>query len=139
MSKKLQDKRARVAVVPIIAHKNKSKIGLVTSRDQHQWIIPTGKTEKKLSERQVATLEAFEEGGMLGKLDRHFRTEVMLPSPCGKYQRKTTVFLLYVKRMLKTWPEFDERRRKQVSVKHYLHTVPSPKLKRRLSKLGVFC
>lgn len=139
MSKKLQDKRARVAVVPLIAHKSKLKIGLVTSRAQRQWIIPTGKTEKKLSERQVATLEAFEEGGMLGKLDRHFRTQVMLPSPCGRYERKTTVFLLYVKRMLKTWPEFDQRRRKQVSVKQYLHTVPSSKLKRRLAKSGLFC
>ena len=137
MSKKRSDKQLRIAVVPIIAHKRKLKIGLVTSRVQGQWIIPTGKTERKLSDRQVATLEAFEEGGMLGKLDRAFRTQVVLPSPCGKYRRKTTVFLLYVKRMLKTWPEIDERRRKLISAKAFMQSLGSGKLKRRLSKAGV--
>lgn len=137
MSKQRRDKQPRIAVVPIITHKRKLKIGLVTSRAQQQWIIPTGKTERKLSDRQVASLEAFEEGGMLGKLDRAFRTRVVLPSPCGKYRRKTTVFLLHVTRMLKTWPEIDERRRKKVSVKSYLEGLGSGKLKRRLSKAGV--
>lgn len=137
MGKKRRDKQPRIAVVPIIVGKRKIKIGMVTSRCQQRWIVPTGKTEKKLSDRQVATLEAFEEAGMLGKLDSRFCIRVVLPSPCDQYERKTRVFLLYVKRILKTWPEDDERRRKQVTIKQYLRTVSSAKLRRRLGKAGL--
>lgn len=139
--KKCKDKQKRIAVVPIIDRKCKRKrklrIGMVTSRCEQRWIVPTGKLEKKLSERQVASLEAFEEAGLLGKLDSKFRIQVVLPSPCNQHQRKTTVFLMRVKRILKTWPEFHERRRKEVSVKHYLQTIRSGKLKRRLGKAGL--
>jgi 8-oxo-dGTP pyrophosphatase MutT (NUDIX family) len=137
MAKAHKDKGPRIAVVPVIVRKKKRSIGLVTSRAQQQWIIPTGKTERKLSNRQVAALEAFEEGGMLGKLDKRFKLEVLLPSPCGQFQRKTTVFVLYVKRMLKNWPEHAQRRRKQVSVKTYLQSLPSQKLRRHLAAAGV--
>ena len=110
---------------------------MITSREQHKWIIPTGKKEKNLSDRQVAALEAFEEAGMLGKLDKDFKIQVSQQSPCGKYERKTTVYLLHVKRILKHWPEIDERKRKHVSVKNYLKSVSNDKLKRKLSKAGV--
>jgi 8-oxo-dGTP pyrophosphatase MutT (NUDIX family) len=137
MGKKQRDKQRRVAVVPVIEGKHGLKIGLVTPRGSGGWIVPTGKKEKKMSDRQVATLEAFEEAGMLGKLDSKFRIDVVLPSPCKRYERRTTVFLLYVKRILKSWPEGDERRRKKVSLKAYLRMVPSQKLKRRLGKAGI--
>ena len=138
MGKKRRDKQERVAVVPVIEGKRKLKIGMVTPRCSGGWIVPTGKTEKKLSDREVAALEAFEEAGMLGKIDSKFRIRVTLPSPCKQYERKTTVFLLYVKRILKSWPEADERRRRQVSVKAYLQTIPNEKLRRRL-KAGLVC
>jgi 8-oxo-dGTP pyrophosphatase MutT (NUDIX family) len=137
MSSKHQHKQERVAVVPVVMKKAKPKVYLITSREQGHWIIPTGKMEKKLSNRRVATLEAFEEAGILGKLDRNFRAQVLLQSPCGRHERKTTVFLLYVKRILKTWPEIGERKRKQVSAKEYLQSVSNEKLKRQLSKAGV--
>lgn len=136
MGNKGRDKERRVAVVPVIEGKRKLKVALVTPRCSGGWIVPTGKAEKKMSDRQVATLEAFEEAGMLGRLDRQFCIDVLMPSPCKQYERRTTVFLLYVKRILKSWPEDDERRRKKVSLKAYLRMIPNQKLKRRLSKAG---
>ncbi len=127
-------KQKRVAVVPVVMNKTKRQVYLITSRQERQWIIPTGKREKKLSNRQVAALEAFEEAGILGKLDKHFRERVLLHSPSGKRKRKTTVFLLYVKRTLKYWPEIRERKRKLVSMKEYLKSVSSKTLKRKLAK-----
>jgi len=139
MGRKASGKQRRVAVVPVIAGKRKLRIGMVTPRCQDGWIVPTGKKEKKMSDRQVAALEAFEEAGLLGKLDNKFRIDVLLPGP-GKHEaRRTTVFLLHVKRILKSWPEDDERRRKQVSLKRYLRKLPSRKLKRRLGKAGLVC
>jgi 8-oxo-dGTP pyrophosphatase MutT (NUDIX family) len=135
IEKKQPLKKKRIAVIPIVMSKTKLRVYLITSRQKRQWIIPTGKLEKKLSNRQVAALEAFEEAGILGKLDKHFRERVSLQSPNGKSERKTTVFLLYVKRILKCWPEIHDRKRKLVSVKKYLKSVSNKKLKRKLAKI----
>lgn len=133
-SKKQHHKKRRIAVVPVVMSKTKLKVYLITSRQERQWIIPTGKLEKKLSNRQVAALEAFEEAGILGKLDKHFRERGLLQSPNGKSKRKTTIFLLYVKRTLKFWPEIHDRKRKLVSLKKYLKSISNKKLKRKLTK-----
>ncbi|ASJ76362.1 NUDIX hydrolase [Granulosicoccus antarcticus] len=137
MGKKHQKLKKRVAVLPVLMKKCKSKkkkckIYLITSREQGQWIIPTGKLEKNLSNRQVARLEAFEEAGILGKLDEQFKVQVQLQSPRGKKKRKTTVFLLHVKRILNQWPEKDERKRKSISIESYVKTLSDKKLKRKL-------
>ncbi len=140
MGKKHQKLKQRVAVLPILIKKSKRKkrrrkkckIYLITSREQGQWIIPTGKLEKNLSNRRVALLEAFEEAGILGKLDDEFKAQVLLHSPRGKKKRKTIVFLLYVKRILNHWPEQSERKRKSVSIQAYVKTVSDKKFKRKI-------
>lgn len=134
MASKQHHKKKRIAVVPVVMSKTRLKVYLITSREERKWIIPTGKLEKKLNNRQVAALEAFEEAGILGKLDKHFREQVLLQSPSGKHKRKTTVFLLYVKRILKCWPEIHDRKRKLVSLKKYLKSISNRKLKRKLAK-----
>jgi len=140
MGRKHQKLKQRVAVLPVLMTKSKNrkkskkrkKIYLITSRTQGRWIIPTGKLEKNLSNRRVALLEAFEEAGVLGKLDEQFKVHVLLPTPRGKKKRKTIVFLLYVKRILNHWPEEHERKRKAVSIERYIKTVSDKKLKRKL-------
>lgn len=143
MGKKHKKPKMRVAVLPILMKKydakkkpeKKRKIFLVTSRDQGQWIIPTGKLEKKKSNRRVAQLEAFEEAGVIGKLDEKFKLCVLLESPCGKKKRKTIVFLLHVKEILTHWPEKHERRRKAINLIKYANKVSDKKLKHKLLRL----
>lgn len=136
MGSKHQKLDRRVAVLPVLIEKKKRKsrckVYLVTSRGQGNWIIPTGKLEKKISNREVAELEAFEEAGVIGVLDESFRMQVRLYCPRGKKKRKTIVFLLHVKRILNRWPEADERKRKSVSLEDYVRMVPDKKLRRRL-------
>jgi 8-oxo-dGTP pyrophosphatase MutT (NUDIX family) len=134
MTNKQQDKKERIAVIPIVLDNEKLRVYLITSREQRRWIIPTGKPERKLSNRQVAALEAFEEAGILGKIDKNFSERVLLHSPSGKHERKTTVFLLYVKRTLKLWPEIRERKRKLVSIKKYLKSISNKKFKRKVAR-----
>ena len=138
MGKKHQKLNKRVAVLPILMEnsknkkkhgkkrKKKCKIYLVTSRVQGQWILPTGKLEKNLSNRRVALLEAFEEAGILGKLDAQFKVHVQLQRPCGKKARTTIVFLLYVE---------SQRKRKAISIESYIETVSDKKLKKKLLSL----
>jgi 8-oxo-dGTP pyrophosphatase MutT (NUDIX family) len=107
----------RVAVVPVLKKKNGHQVCLVTSRCKHKWILPTGKHEKYLSDREVAVLEAFEEAGVLGKLDKSFYKSLKVCSPSGRKTRRTRLFLMNVDRKLKNWPEKKHRRRKFVDVR----------------------
>ncbi|MDQ6992381.1 MAG: NUDIX domain-containing protein [Mariprofundus sp.] len=135
MSRKHPHKKQRIAVIPIVKVKSNLMVCMVTSREQHTWIIPTGKLEKKISCRRVAALEAFEEAGILGNLDKKFKVRLFLKTPSGKHTRKNTVFLLYVTRKLKRWPECKERRRKLVPLEKYIDSLSCPKLKKKLKKI----
>ena len=63
--------RERIAALPLKKRKNRAPlVCLVTSRRHGHWMIPMGKKEKKLSLADVARLEAYEEAGVLGSLNR---------------------------------------------------------------------
>ncbi len=64
--------KQRIAVLPLIEVRGKQKVFLVTSRFSGHWILPTGKYEDLLSNKQVAVLEAFEEAGVAGSIDKKY-------------------------------------------------------------------
>lgn len=118
----------RIAVIPVVKKRNSCQIYLITSRDRQKWIIPTGKQEKHLSDRQVAELEAYEEAGVKGKLDTSFLMTLHVASPSGRKKRKTHLYLIEVEKQLKDWPEKHQRRRKLVDVKKLDQFVCDKKL-----------
>ena len=120
----------RVAVIPVINKNNKQKVCLVTSRDKRKWILPTGKHEKKLSDEKVALLEAYEEAGLKGKLDKSFCKKLDVSSPSGKKKRKTKLFLIKVDKQLKDWPEKKQRRRVMVNLENLHQYINDKKLKK---------
>src|SRR5690348_17237505 len=85
---------------------------LVTSRGKGRWIIPKGWPEKNLTPYACAAKEAYEEAGIVGKIDKN---------PLGTYRYKkrlrsgaTAIFeveayLLQVERQLADWPEKGQR------------------------------
>ena len=107
----------RVAVVPVLKKNNTHHVCLVTSRCKRKWIVPTGKPEKHLSNEQVALLEAYEEAGVRGKLDKSFRKTIGVCSPSGRKVRQTELFLINIERRLNKWPEMKQRRRKFVDIR----------------------
>jgi 8-oxo-dGTP pyrophosphatase MutT (NUDIX family) len=102
------------AAIPIrFCRKGKPKVLLLTSRRRGRWIIPKGWPMKKLSPADAAAREAYEEGGIRGRMLRE--------EPIGRYRYrksdrpkvgeiKVEVFLMRVKRQLREWPERSERR-----------------------------
>jgi 8-oxo-dGTP pyrophosphatase MutT (NUDIX family) len=122
----------RVAVVPVLKKNKAHHVCLVTSRCKRKWIIPTGKPEKHLSDEQVALLEAYEEAGVKGKLDKSFRKTIEVCSPSGRKFRKTELFLINVERQLKKWPEMKQRRRKFVDIRKLDRFVCDKKLSRTI-------
>jgi len=122
----------RVAVVPVIRKNNTHHVCLVTSRCKRKWIVPTGKREKHLTDAQVALLEAYEEAGVTGKLDKSFRRSIEVCSPSGRKVRQTELFLIKVDRQHNKWPEMKQRRRKFVDIRKLHRFVCDKKLSRTI-------
>jgi 8-oxo-dGTP pyrophosphatase MutT (NUDIX family) len=88
---------------------------MVTSRETRRWIVPKGWQEKKVTDRDQAGREAFEEAGAIG---------VISDQPIGGYhydkrlkdgRLKTVnvaVYSLNVTELLDDWPEMEERERR---------------------------
>ena len=88
---------------------------LITSRRTQRWIVPKGWPVERLAPSACAALEALEEAGVSGEVERrpigHYRYlkhSKKRPSiPC-----KVEVFALRVVQQRKTWVEKDERERR---------------------------
>jgi len=107
--------RTQLAVIPFILHQDQPLILMVTSRETRRWIVPKGWREKKVTDRDQAGREAFEEAGAVG---------VLSDKPIGGYRYDkrlkdgrvkaldVAVYSLEVTELLDDWPEMDERERR---------------------------
>ena len=112
-SKKSKPTPRQYAAIPIrLSRKGKAKVLLLTSRRRGRWIIPKGWPIRKLTPADTAMREAYEEGGIKGRILRdrpigHYRYRKSDRPKLGKI--KVQVFLMQVKRQLDAWPEQSER------------------------------
>lgn len=92
---------------------------MITSRETHRWVLPKGWAEEGLTGAELASKEAFEEAGILG------RTSQAAIGSYGYLKRLTdgsrrwcnvTVFPMMVEQELEDWPERRERRRQWFKV-----------------------
>jgi 8-oxo-dGTP pyrophosphatase MutT (NUDIX family) len=105
--------------LPFSRQDGEVRVLLVTSRETHRWIIPKGWMEKRLAPHALAAKEAFEEAGVVGKVERR---------PIGRYDYlkrgrrdrvtpcSVRVFPLRVERLLDDWPERRQRQRRWFSL-----------------------
>jgi len=110
--------KERIAALPLKKRKNRApQVCLVTSRGHGHWMIPMGKKEKKLSNADVARLEAYEEAGVLGPLNKKHAMKVNTCSGHKKKKRCVFIYPMDVSSTLKQWPEKKQRQRCWVSIK----------------------
>ena len=107
--------RTQLAVIPFIMHQGQPMILMVTSRETRRWIVPKGWQEKKVTDRDQAAREAFEEAGAIG---------ILSDKPIGGYRYDkrlkdgsvkaldVAVYSLEVEELLDDWPEMEERERR---------------------------
>ncbi len=95
----------QAAALPVRA----GRVCLVTNRSGRRWVIPKGRLEPGATPGEIALVEAWEEGGLVG---------VLAPEPLGTYRSQkgrstclVTVFLLEVLGSAAAWPEAGRRRR----------------------------
>lgn len=113
---KRQERQGRqCAALPCMRHDGELRVLLVTSRETRRWVLPKGWMEKRLAPHALAAKEAFEEAGILGRVERR---------PLGRYDYlkrdvggadtpcTVRVFRMRVDRLLDEWPERHERERR---------------------------
>lgn len=120
--------KTQVAVLAVSTSRP-DKILLITSRNSKSWSLAKGKVERSASPIEAARQEAFEEAGVLGRMQSasigyytHHKTSG------GAYRVK--VFKMHVQRELTKWPERKERQRRWVSVEAALGLISNPSLRR---------
>ena len=130
-----RDVRSQFAALCYRVRNKETQVLLVTSRQSKRWIIPKGWPMEGETPAQTAATEAFEEAGVEGKtynicLGLYSYTKFMEDEdnlPCA-----VSVFPVKVKKVLKTYPEAKERRRKWFSVKKAAARVREPELRKIL-------
>lgn len=104
--------RDQVAALPLKRDDDGSfHVMLISSRRTRRWIVPKGWLVKGLKPYRAAAKEAEEEAGVIGRIKKRpigkFDYDKVLTDaivPC-----RVKVFLMQVKRQLKTWPEQKQR------------------------------
>jgi 8-oxo-dGTP pyrophosphatase MutT (NUDIX family) len=121
----------QVAAVPLrVDERGTAQVLLVTSRETRRWVIPKGWPMKGRKPYDAAAQEAFEEAGVIGKIEK---------KPIGRYayfkRRQITfdlceveVFALIVEKQAKAWPEQGQRHAKWFVVEEAAKLVDEPGL-----------
>jgi 8-oxo-dGTP pyrophosphatase MutT (NUDIX family) len=104
--------RTQYAALPWRIYNGRVEIMLVTSRDTKRWIIPKGWPMKGRKPHIVAAIEAVQEAGLIGKMDKaklgDFGYEKRLDSG-ATVDCRVEVFALRVQRQRKKWREKKQR------------------------------
>ena len=132
-------RKRQYAALPFRISKGEVEVLLVTSRDTRRWIIPKGWPKKNTAPHKLALLEAYEEAGIRGKIERdeigHYDYIKRLDGRHGVFCR-VGVFPMKVKDELKSWPEKKQRERRWMSPAEAAERVEEPQLAALLLSIG---
>ena len=111
------------------------EILLVTSRQTKRWILPKGWPETDLSRRKTASLEAFEEAGVVGEVAREPIGEFLSHKGINaqfKVRTKVVVYPLRAEKQKKSFPERGKRELAWLSLEEAIGRCNEPGLKQIL-------
>lgn len=103
-----------IGTIPYIEEEGEKKVVLITQRKGSQWIFPKGQQEEKMSHSEVALMEANEEAGIVGEITA---APIRIPYVKGDDHLNMLAFPVKVNKLLKSWQEEKERKRRVVSIK----------------------
>jgi 8-oxo-dGTP pyrophosphatase MutT (NUDIX family) len=122
----------QAGVIPI----HNGRVFMVSSRSGRRWVFPKGQIDQGHTPREAALIEAWEEAGLVGRLD---------PEPVGSYiyeklgsQYHVLLFLMHVNEVQDVWPERGLRDRAWITVDEAMVRVQEPSLRELLRRVFVF-
>ncbi len=127
-----RDVRTQFGALCYRIREGKVQILLITSRGRGRWIIPKGWPMDGETPAGAGATEAYEEAGVVGKLSDNVLGFYAYSKGHAGYRLPcvVAVFPLKVTKVLKSYPEKGERRRKWVSQKKAVQMVGEPELRR---------
>lgn len=127
--------RKEIASFAYVIKRGRLQIVLVTNRDKTRWILPKGQPEPHMRDTEVALMEAYEEGGVLGSLDTRVACRrVALNTARGRV--KLHVYAMRITKLLDDWPEADFRKRKVLEPETALKKVDKLPLRKCIQVLA---
>lgn len=115
------------------------EIMLITSRETRRWVIPKGWPMKGRKVHATAALEAIQEAGLLGKIEKKAIGAFHYQKGLGNGATvlcRVDVFPLRVVRQRKNWPEKHQRNTKWFSVSKAARLVDEPELAKLIKDFG---
>ncbi|WP_075995657.1 NUDIX hydrolase [Salaquimonas pukyongi] len=107
--------RRQVAALCYRRRKGKTEVLLVTTRNTKRWILPKGWPGARRSAAKTATIEAYEEAGIIGEVANRPLGEYRSQKGLGNgftVRTAVTVFPLKVSKQVSDFPESGERKQR---------------------------
>lgn len=127
------------AALPYVVYDGNIEVLLLTSRDTQRWVIPKGWPKKRMTAYELAALEAFEEAGLEGQIEKE-------PLGCYHYVKRlkrdeevlcrVDVFPMLVQTQLLDWPEKEQRNLSWVAPQRAAQLVDEKELSWLLRSFG---
>ena len=122
-----------IGALPYRFRKKQLEIVLITTRRRKRWIFPKGQIEKRLTSLKVAELEAFEEAGIVGRIEKGDDREFAVRRGSRKVRLK--VFPMKCDKLLDDWPEAKERQRIVIRIDEALKMIKGKSLRKCVKRL----
>ncbi|MGC8203646.1 NUDIX hydrolase [Aliiroseovarius sp. PTFE2010] len=134
-----RDARTQFGALCYRVRKDKPQVLLISSRGTGRWIIPKGWPMAGSTPAEAATIEAWEEAGVRGRVHGpclgFYSYDKRIESG-EKFPCIVAVFAVSVAKLADDYPEADQRKRKWVSVKKAAKMVKEPELARIISRFS---
>ena len=130
--------RTQYGALPFRFAEGNLEILLATSRETRRWIIPKGWPMKGKSPHRTAEREAFEEAGLVGKIQHRsigsYRYEKKMKD--GAFvECQVDVFAMKVSAQRRRWPEYEQRDTRWFTAPEAAASVEEPELATLIDKL----
>ncbi|MEA5503827.1 NUDIX hydrolase [Halotia wernerae UHCC 0503] len=109
MSRKVSKTFKQSGVIPYRVQNGKIEILLITSRDRQKWVIPKGGIANDMSPPASAAKEAWEEAGVIGRVDVNKLGTYKYRKRGKTYQ--VQIYLMPVEMVYEEYPEAGQRQR----------------------------
>jgi len=110
--------RQQIAALCYRQHKGRVEVLLITTRNTKRWIIPKGWPGSKRTAAKTASIEAYEEAGIIGKVANQPLGEYLSHKGLGNgftVRTNVIVFPLKVSEQVAEFPERGERQHRWLS------------------------
>lgn len=126
-SAKKREVRSQFGAICYRTHKGRLQVLLITSRGKGRWIIPKGWPMADTTPADAAAIEAFEEAGVEGRV-HPLCLGIFAYNKQGKIPCVVALYAVQVNRLLRRFPERNERKRRWFDLKDAARVIEEPEL-----------